>query len=53
LRGNLFLTYNKKEKNMPKFIDLTGQKFGRLMVIKRAPNKNNRTAWLCECECGK
>lgn len=38
---------------MPKFIDLTGQKFGRLTVIKRAPNKNNRTAWLCECECGK
>ena len=32
---------------MPKFEDLTGQKFGRLTVIKRAPNKNGRTAWYC------
>lgn len=37
---------------MPKFEDLTGQKFGRLTVIKRAPNKNGRTAWYCQCECG-
>lgn len=37
---------------MGKFIDLTGQKFGKLTVIKRTPNKNNRTMWLCECECG-
>ena len=33
-------------------IDLTGQTFGRLTVIKRADNKNKRTAWLCKCECG-
>ena len=37
---------------MPKFIDLTGQKFGRLTVIDRAPNKNSRTAWNCLCDCG-
>lgn len=39
---------------MSKFIDLTGQKFGRLTVIKRAPNaKNGQTMYLCQCECGK
>ena len=37
-----------------RFIDLTGQKFGRLTVIKRLENnKRNETVWLCKCECGK
>ncbi len=37
---------------MGKFVDLTGQKFGKLIVIERAENKNNRPAWRCRCECG-
>lgn len=37
---------------MGKFIDLTGQKFGRLTVIKRAENQNSHTRWVCDCECG-
>ena len=37
---------------MGKFVDLTGQKFGRLTVIERAENKGKKTAWLCQCECG-
>lgn len=37
---------------MGKFIDLTGQKFGRLTVIKRANNIGRFTAWLCKCDCG-
>lgn len=32
--------------------DLTGQRFGRLTVIARAPNRGRRTMWLCECDCG-
>ena len=32
--------------------DLTGQKFGRLTVVKRAENKGRQVAWLCQCECG-
>lgn len=36
-----------------KFIDLTGERFGRLVVIKRVENKNNRVMWLCKCDCGK
>ena len=39
---------------MPNFIDLTGKKFGRLTVIKRAGyNKWKQILWLCKCECGK
>ena len=39
---------------MGKAMDLTGQKFGRLTVIKRSfPNtKNGETNWLCKCDCG-
>lgn len=37
---------------MAKIIDLTNQRFGKLVVIKRAPNKNKRTMWLCKCDCG-
>lgn len=37
---------------MGKFQDLTGQKFGRLKVIKRVENKGRQTMWLCKCDCG-
>ena len=33
-------------------IDLTGQRFGRLTVIKLV-KINNRSCWLCKCDCGK
>lgn len=34
-------------------IDITGKTFGRLTVIKRAPDKGGRgqTYWTCECGC--
>ena len=38
---------------MGKFIDLTGQKFGRLTVIGQGARKRNRITWHCICECGK
>ena len=42
---------------MGKFKDLTGQRFGRLVVIERAenfilPSGQPQTAWLCQCDCG-
>lgn len=38
---------------MGKLIDLTGQRFGRLKVIKRAKRKKNRQVmWICKCDCG-
>lgn len=36
-----------------RLIDLTGKKFGRLTVIKRAEDKKGKTYWHCRCECGK
>jgi len=38
---------------MPNPIDLTGKRFGRFVVVRRAPNnKDGRTMWLCRCDCG-
>lgn len=37
---------------MPPLKDLTGQKFGKITVIKRAPDKNKKVQWTCQCECG-
>lgn len=38
---------------MGKFIDLTGQRFGRLTVIKRDINRKGQQAfWICQCDCG-
>ncbi len=39
---------------MGKFIDLTGQRFGRLVVVERSDNdKRGRSTWKCQCDCGK
>lgn len=43
---------------MAKFIDLTGKRFGRLIVIKRAEDYiqtsgKRVTMWECECDCSK
>jgi len=41
---------------LERFHDLTGQVFGRLTVVERAPNKGKgaetRAMWRCVCECG-
>jgi len=36
---------------MAKLIDLTGQRFGMLSVVKRA-DKHYGVAWKCACDCG-
>jgi len=36
-----------------KKLDLTGQRFGKLIVLAPAENIGNRTAWLCRCDCGR
>ena len=39
---------------MPKLIDLTGQRFGRLVVKSRAENsKSGKARWNCVCDCGR
>lgn len=42
---------------MSRLKDLTGQRFGRLVVIERTenfitPSGQPQTAWLCQCDCG-
>lgn len=36
-----------------KKLDLTGQRFEKLMVIGPAENIGKRTAWRCRCDCGR
>lgn len=43
---------------MPPIRDLTGQRFGRLTVLKRGddyiyPNGKTKVMWMCRCDCGK
>jgi len=38
---------------MGKTIDLSGQRFGRLLVISRDQNKGKQSGWLCLCDCAK
>lgn len=33
--------------------DLTGQRFGRLLVINREGSINNKATWNCLCDCGR
>jgi hypothetical protein len=39
-------------RGMSKLIDLTGQRFGKLVVIERDYTRKNRTYWYCKCDCG-
>lgn len=40
---------------MAEFKDLTGQRFGRLVVLHRRPfnSGSNKIVWVCQCDCGK
>lgn len=36
-----------------RFVDLTGEKFGRLTVLNREENSKHKAAqWKCRCDCG-
>lgn len=37
---------------MPKQINLVGQRFGRLLVAAKGEPKNNRSQYVCKCDCG-
>lgn len=43
------LAYNLGKAN---FKDLTGQRFGKLTVIKQGPYYNKQIQWICKCDCG-
>ena len=35
-----------------KLIDLTGRRFGRLLVVEKHGHKGKAVTWLCKCDCG-
>lgn len=35
-----------------KIVDLTGQRLGRLTVIRKLASKEKRSVWECKCDCG-
>ena len=37
---------------MSKYIDLTGQRFGRLTVLRYYKTERKKVYWLCRCDCG-
>lgn len=38
---------------MGRIRDLTGKRFGRLVVLEEAGRKNRQVTWKCVCDCGK
>jgi hypothetical protein len=38
---------------MPEKLDLIGKKFGKYLVIKDGgSDKNYKSVWVCNCDCG-
>ena len=38
---------------MGTIIDMTGQRFGKLLVLERDPqNRGGKACWICQCDCG-
>jgi hypothetical protein len=35
-----------------KALDMIGQRFGRLLVLRRDANRGSNAGWLCQCDCG-
>ena len=38
---------------MTHLLDISGQRFARLVAMKVAKREGTRTYWLCKCDCGK
>jgi hypothetical protein len=42
-----------REVMMPVFKNITGQRFGRLVVLAPVSAKSSHKYWFCRCDCGK
>lgn len=48
-----FAAFRAKMPKVGKYKDLTGQRFGRLVVLHEGErNHRNSIRWLCKCDCG-
>jgi hypothetical protein len=52
VRSANLLSGNTKACGCQHFHDLMGRVFGRLTVLRRAPNVGRRTRWIVQCGCG-
>lgn len=54
LRGNTKSCgcFTVEYANKNKYKDLSGKKFGKLLVLRRSRIKNRCSYWMCRCECG-
>lgn len=43
---------SKSDNLEKKRIDITGQRFGRLLAVKEVEKKGKERCWLCKCDCG-
>lgn len=54
IRGTCLTSGNTTNCGCLRSPDLTGQRFGKLIVLgKINKNKNNQSIYLCKCDCGK
>ena len=51
------ISHIKKRKNPTcgcgNTLDITGKRFGKLIALHKVASRNNKTFWLCQCDCGK
>lgn len=52
VEGNHLKIGHTKSCGCQKRNDLTGQRFGKLVVLKYAFSKNKKVYWHCKCDCG-
>ncbi len=54
LNGGFTISCGCLRRERGDFVDLTGLRFGRLLVIKETDQDkhNRRVLWLCKCDCG-
>lgn len=38
---------------MPNRLDISGERYGRLVAVKRLGLIKNQSVWICKCDCGK
>jgi hypothetical protein len=42
----------RRETGKFKAVDLTGERFGRLTVVRRVGSRHGKALWACDCDCG-